>query len=154
LARSTDAARRWDLVNVIRPLLWPKDFLVDPHESTATLTADRQFSPDGVGLYRSTDAARRWDLVNVIRPLLWPKDFLVDPHDSRIIYIGAADARAAQAGLWRSRDGGASWQRLAKQGSEHFGAFVHPARKGWIYMTLTEGAPGAGLWLSEDDGRS
>ena len=47
-----------------------------------------------------------------------------------------------------------TWQRLAKKGSEHFGAYLHPAHKGWIYMTLTEGPPGPGLWLSRDDGLS
>ena len=76
------------------------------------------------------------------------------PSDSRTIYVGAADARAGQAGLWRTRDGGATWRRLAQKGSEHFGAYPHPAHKGWIYMTLTEGAPGAGLWLSKDDGQT
>jgi len=35
-----------------------------------------------------------------------------------------------------------------------FGGYFHPERDGWIYMTLTEGAPGAGLWLSRDGGRT
>jgi photosystem II stability/assembly factor-like uncharacterized protein len=121
---------------------------------TAMMDSRRQFLKEGVGLYRSTDGARRWKLVNQGRRFLWPKDFTVDPHDSKTIYIGAADARADQAGLWRTTDGGTTWQRLAKKGSEHFGAYLHPAHKGWVYMTLTEGAPGAGLWLSRDDGRS
>ena len=42
----------------------------------------------------------------------------------------------------------------AQKGPEHFGAYLHPKRPGWIYMTLTEGAPGAGLWLSKDDGKT
>jgi photosystem II stability/assembly factor-like uncharacterized protein len=121
---------------------------------TAMMDSRRQFLKEGVGLYRSTDGARRWKLVNQGRRLLWPKDFTVDPDDSKTIYIGAADARADQAGLWRTTDGGTTWKRLAKKGSEHFGAYLHPAHKGWIYMTLTEGAPGAGLWLSQDDGLS
>jgi photosystem II stability/assembly factor-like uncharacterized protein len=121
---------------------------------TAMTDSHRQFVREGPGLYRSTDGARHWKLVNQGRRFLWPKDFTVDPDDSRLIYIGAADARADQAGLWRTSDGGSTWQRLAKKGSEHFGAYLHPAHKGWIYMTLTEGAPAAGLWLSKDDGRS
>ncbi len=51
-------------------------------------------------------------------------------------------------------DGGTTWARLAKRGPEHFGAYLHPTHKGWIYMTLTEGAPGSGLWLSRDDGQT
>jgi len=121
---------------------------------TARLDADRQFAKAGPGLYRSNDGASHWRLVNASCPLFWPKDFLVNPRDSRTIYVGAADARADQAGLWRTRDGGATWRRLARKGSEHFGAYLHPTHNGWIYMTLTEGAPGAGLWLSKDDGQT
>ena len=121
---------------------------------TARISAGNQFVQDGPGLYRSKDGARHWALVNASQRLYWPKDFLVDPADSRVIYIGAADARADQAGLWRTRDAGATWTRLARKGPEHFGAYLHPARKGWIYMTLTEGAPGSGLWLSKDSGRT
>jgi photosystem II stability/assembly factor-like uncharacterized protein len=121
---------------------------------TAHKIAGNQFVKDGPGLYRSTDGGAHWELVNASRPLYWPKDFLVDPSDSRVIYIGAADGRADQAGLWRTRDAGTTWERLAHKGPEHFGAYLHPARKGWIYMTLTEGAPGSGLWLSKDDGRT
>ena len=42
--------------------------------------------------------------------------------------------------------------RLFKAGPEHFGAYVSPQHPGWIYATLTEGAPKEGLWLSKDDG--
>ena len=112
------------------------------------------FGPEGVGLWRSKDAARTWEKVNKSQPLLWPKDFTVDPKDSRVIYVGACDARQDQAGLWRTTDGGGKWERLAREGSEHFGAYLHPKRPGWIYMTLTEGAPGAGLWLSKDNGKT
>jgi photosystem II stability/assembly factor-like uncharacterized protein len=121
---------------------------------TAKRAADGQFTREGPGLYRSADGARRWKLVTANGQFLWPKDFLVDPHDSRTVYVGTADARAEQAGLWRTRDGGGTWQRLAQKGPEHFGAYLHPSHKGWIYMTLTEGAPGAGLWLSQDDGKT
>jgi photosystem II stability/assembly factor-like uncharacterized protein len=121
---------------------------------TGKVGADRQFVQEGTGLYRSSNGGAQWHQVNASRPLFWPKDFLVDAKDSRTIYIGAADARAEQAGLWRTRDGGATWHRIAQKGSEHFGAYLHPVHKGWIYMTLTEGAPRAGLWLSKDDGRT
>ena len=124
----------------------------------ALVTAKRQggrFLAEGVGLYRSTDGAESWEPVNAARPLLWPKDFTVAAGDSKVIYIGAADAdQEAQGGLWRTGDGGKTWQLLARKGPQHFGAYPHPKRAGWIYMTLTEGAPGAGLWLSRDDGKT
>ena len=112
-----------------------------------------KYLPDGVGLYRSRDAAGTWELVNRSQPLLWPKDFTVDPADSQVMYVGAADAGSQeQGGLYATRDGGTTWKRLARKGTEHFGAYLHPRRPGWIYMTLTEDAPGAGLWLSKDGG--
>ena len=114
-----------------------------------------QFQPDGVGLYRSGDGAKHWQHVNISRPLLWPKDFTVAPADSRVIYLGAADAGGRkEGGLYRTADGGTTWSRLARKGPEHFGAYLHPKRRGWVYMTLTEGAPDAGLWLSKDDGQT
>ena len=32
-----------------------------------------------------------------------------------------------------------------------FGGYFHPKHDIWIYMTLAEDAPGAGLWLSRDN---
>jgi pyroglutamyl-peptidase len=51
-------------------------------------------------------------------------------------------------------DGGAAWRRVAREGREHFGATLHPKRPGWVYMTVCEEAPGAGLWLSRDGGET
>lgn len=117
------------------------------------LRKDGKFLAEGPGLYRSKDQGEKWDLVTASSPFLWPKDFTLDPKDSKVVYLGACDAGAEkQGGLWRTTDGGASWKKLARQGSEHFGAYLHPKKRGWIYMTLCEGAPGSGLWLSKDDG--
>ncbi|MFH1023655.1 MAG: hypothetical protein V1809_09730 [Planctomycetota bacterium] len=124
----------------------------------ALVTAKREgkrFIPEGPGLYRSTDGAAIWEPAGASRPLLWPKDFAVNPRDSRTIYVAAADAGAEkQGGLYRTSDGGKTWTLLARKGPEHFGVALHPRRPGWIYMTLCEGAPGSGLWLSRDDGAS
>lgn len=116
---------------------------------------DGRFQPDGVGLYRSRDGGGRWECVTTGEGFLWPKDVTVDPDDSDTIYLGNCDAnRDGRGGLWRTTNGGRTWKRLAREGSQHFGAYLHPRHEGWIYMTLTEGAPGAGLWLSKDGGRS
>jgi photosystem II stability/assembly factor-like uncharacterized protein len=117
------------------------------------MRTDGRFLPDGVGLYRSRDRAATWEPVNRSQPLLWPKDFTVDPADSRVVYLGAADAGGKrEGGLYATSDGGGAWKLLARKGPEHFGAYLHPQRPGWIYMTLTEDSPGAGLWLSKDGG--
>ncbi|HUU03004.1 MAG TPA: hypothetical protein VM425_16340 [Myxococcota bacterium] len=113
---------------------------------------DDAFKPEGVGLYRSGDGGASWTRITTDPLLLWPKDFQVDPGDSDTIFVGAADAGNEQGGLWRTRDGGASWQRVARFGREHFGAYFHPQRPGWVYATMCEGTPEWALWLSTDGG--
>ncbi len=110
----------------------------------------------GVGLYRSRDGAESWQQVNGSRPWLYPKDFSVDPRNSRRILVGACDPdwQDQSGGLYLSEDGGANWQRIGREGPQTFGGYFHPQHEDWIYMTLTEGAPDAGLWLSRDRGKT
>ena len=111
---------------------------------------------EGVGLYRSTDGAQTWQKVNQTQPFLYPKDFTVHPDDSNLILMGTCDSswEDRSGGLWRTEDGGRRWDRIGREGRQTFGGYFHPKNKGWIYMTLTEGAPGAGLWLSRDNGQT
>ncbi|MBI5385909.1 MAG: hypothetical protein HZA90_14620 [Verrucomicrobia bacterium] len=119
-------------------------------------TSGQPLMSEGVGLYRSKDGAESWEKINASQPLLYPKDFSVDPRNSRRILLGAADAgRGDQSGgLYLTEDGGQTWRRIGRQGPQTFGGYFHPKREGWLYMTLTEGAPGAGLWLSRDAGQN
>lgn len=111
---------------------------------------------EGVGLYRSRNGAETWEKVNASRLFLYPKDFSVHPRDSNIMLVGVCDAGGGDqsGGLYRTQDGGRTWQRIGRQARQTFGGYFHPKHDGWIYMTLTEGAPGAGLWLSKDNGQS
>ena len=118
--------------------------------------AGKPFLADGAGLYRSRDGAETWEKVNTSQAWLYPKDFAVHPRDSQRILVGACDTRwdNQAGGLYGTRDGGATWARIGRQGPQTFGGCYHPRHEGWVYMTLTEGAPNAGLWLSRDDGRT
>jgi photosystem II stability/assembly factor-like uncharacterized protein len=118
------------------------------------LMRDDRFVAEGPGLYRSRDGGETWEWINESHPLLWPKDFDVDPRDSNVIYLGAADANNNQGGLYKTTDGGRTWNRIGREGPEAFGATVHPKRPNWVYMCLTEGAPGPGLWLSKNGGET
>jgi len=111
---------------------------------------------EGVGLYRSVDGAETWKKINSSRLFLYPKDFAVHPDDSSTILVGTCDANRQDrsGGLYMTEDGGKNWQCIGRQGRQTFGGYFHPKRDGWIYMTLTEGAPGAGLWLSRNNGQS
>lgn len=109
---------------------------------------------EGVGLYRSRDGAETWEKVNASRLFLYPKDFCVHPENSDIILVGTCDAdwQDKSGGLYRTDDSGKTWERIGREGRQTFGGYFHPKRDGWIYMTLTEGAPGPGLWLTRDSG--
>jgi photosystem II stability/assembly factor-like uncharacterized protein len=121
---------------------------------TAKLSEGGGYVAHGPGIYKSTDGAASWELVNKSEPFLWPKDFSVDAKDSRHIVVGTANAGKTEGGLWSTTDGGATWTKLAQKGPETFGGYFSPFNAGWIYMTLTEGAPGCGLWLSKDSGHT
>ncbi len=62
--------------------------------------------------------------------------------------------RDQSGGLYLTEDGGQTWARIGRQGPQTFGGYFHPQHAGWIYLTLTEDAPGAGLWLSRDNAKS
>jgi photosystem II stability/assembly factor-like uncharacterized protein len=111
---------------------------------------------EGVGLYRSRNGAETWEKVNAARLFLYPKDFSVHPEDSNVILVGTCDSSRQDnsGGLYFSEDGGKTWRRIGRKARQTFGGYFHPKFKGWIYMTLTEGATGAGLWLSRDNGRT
>ena len=118
--------------------------------------AGQPLMSEGVGLYRSKDGAETWEKVNASLLFLYPKDFAVHPIDSRRILLGVCDSSwdDRSGGLYRTEDGGRTWQRIGREGRQTFGGYFHPQHDAWIYMTLTEGAPGAGLWLSRDNGKS
>jgi photosystem II stability/assembly factor-like uncharacterized protein len=118
--------------------------------------AGKPLLSEGVGLYRSKDGGETWQKVNASHPFLYPKEFTVHPKDSNRILVGVCDSswEDQSGGLYTTADGGQTWQRIGRQGPQTFGGYFHPRHEGWIYMTLTEGAPGAGLWLSQDNGQT
>ncbi len=61
----------------------------------------------------------------------------ISPADPNLMMLNC-DMSAA----YLSSDGGTSWHRIGRQGRQTFGGYFHPKHDGWIYMTLTEGAPG------------
>ena len=125
--------------------------VVDPARRTKHLP-----NHPGIAYSFGRRAAASWERVNASQPFLYPKDFSIDPRESRRILIGACDVAWGDkaGGLYLTEDGGKSWNRIGREGPQTFGGYFHPEKEGWIYMTLTESAPGAGLWLSKDHGRS
>ena len=123
------------------------------------IPANGPFTSKGVGLWRSGDGGETWQRVNESHLFLYPRDFAVDPADSRIAYVGASDcpgAPANQGGLYGTRDGGKTWQLLLRKRPTHFGAYIDPHHKGWIYATAVGWSYSSegGLWLSKDEGNT
>ncbi|KKL21891.1 hypothetical protein LCGC14_2440910, partial [marine sediment metagenome] len=73
LYRSRDAGESWRLVNKSYPLLYPKDFAVDPSDSKiiyvgacdAPTTMDQRVRNDQGGLHRTTDGGKTFKAVNL-----------------------------------------------------------------------------------------
>ncbi len=163
--KSTDDGKTWTLkkaglghplnMRVSRVILH-KDGTLFAMICAARPAQGKPLMSEGVGLYRSRDGAESWEKVNTSQLFLYPKDFSVHPQNSNIILVGICDAGGGDqsGGLWRTTDAGRTWHRIGRQARQTFGGYSHPKHDGWIYMTLTEGAPGAGLWLSQDNGQT
>ncbi len=163
--KSTDDGRTWTLKKTglghAKNMRVSRVFLHSDGTLFAMICAKRpgpgkSLMSEGVGLYRSTDGAESWRKVSASQLFLYPKDFSVHPKDSRKILVGACDANREDksGGLYSTQDGGRTWKQIGREARQTFGGYFHPKHDGWIYMTLTEGAPGAGLWLSRDHGRN
>jgi photosystem II stability/assembly factor-like uncharacterized protein len=163
--KSTDDGRTWTLkktglghpdnMRVSRVSLHP-DGTLFAMICARRPAAGQPLRPEGVGLYRSRDGAETWDRISPATPWLYPKDFSVHPRDSSRILVGVCDAGRGDVsgGLYQTADAGRTWNRIGRQGSQTFGGYFHPSRPDWLYMTLTEGAPGPGIWLSRDNGKA
>jgi photosystem II stability/assembly factor-like uncharacterized protein len=110
LYRSTDGAEHWSLVNRSQPLLWPKDFTVDPRSSrTIYLSAANSDGNEEAGLYRSADGGATWSRL----AQKGPEHFgaYLHPKHPGWIYMTLTEG-APDAGLWLSRDNGATWKAM------------------------------------------
>jgi photosystem II stability/assembly factor-like uncharacterized protein len=139
LYRSRDGAKTWELVNRSQPLLWPKDFTVDPKDSRTIYvgTADAGGKKEG-GLWATKDGGATWKLL----ARKGPEHFGAYPHPKRPGWIFMTLTEDAPgAGLWLSKDGGATW--AAMDGLPFANAqrvAFDPADENVIYVTTFGGS--------------
>jgi len=124
LYRSRDGGETWEWINVSTPLLWPKDFDVDPRDSNVIYlgAADaggrgggrraregQETSRGEGGLYRTTDGGATW--ARVARKGWDCFGATISRHHPDWVYLCIAEG-ADDAGLWLSKDAGKSWTAL------------------------------------------
>jgi photosystem II stability/assembly factor-like uncharacterized protein len=147
-------AMRWIHTGLVVTTVW--NYYLDPFEPNRHYIAYTD-----IGYARSTDAGQTW-FWQMGRPLRnTTYELAFDPETPGEIWGAFADLHdIPNNNVISGRHyrppaaGGASWTRIARKGTECFGATVHPRKPGWVYLCITESAPDAGLWLSKDAGKS
>ena len=110
LYRSTDGAETWQQTNRSQPLLWPKDYDVDPRDSRVIYlgAADAGDQQEG-GLYKTVDGGATW--TRVARKGHDCFGASINPRRPDWVYLCIAEG-ADDAGLWLSTDAGKTWRAL------------------------------------------
>lgn len=108
LYRSKDGGESWECITESQPLLWPKDFDVDPRDSDVIYlgAADAGDQRQG-GLYKTTDGGRAWQ--RIAREGRETFGATVHPRRPDWVYMCICEA-APGPGLWLSKDGGETWE--------------------------------------------
>jgi photosystem II stability/assembly factor-like uncharacterized protein len=109
LYRSTDGGGHWEWINRSRPLLWPKDFDVDPRDSRVIYLGATDARNEEGGLYKTSDAGSTW--TRIARRSSETFGATVHPRKPGWVYMCLTENSEA-CGLWLSKDGGMSWKPL------------------------------------------
>jgi photosystem II stability/assembly factor-like uncharacterized protein len=115
LYRSKDGAATWERVNATYPLVYPRDYGVDPDDSSVIYIGASD-GPGGTpaqgGLHRTTDGGKTWQCV--LRKRATHSGVTFSPWHKGWIYATSTGWLAAPEGaLWLSKDNGNTWQPLA-----------------------------------------
>lgn len=110
LYRSRDGAETWECITRSHPLLWPKDFDVDPRSSDVIyLGAADPYGPEEGGLYKTTDGGATWERIARKGPQTFGAT--VNPRKPDWVYMCLTES-APDCALWLSKDAGKTWNPL------------------------------------------
>jgi hypothetical protein len=105
--RSRDGGESWQCINASQPLLWPKDFDVDPRDSNVIYLGAADADNREGGLYKTTDGGDTWTRIS--RESHEVFGATVHPKRPDWVYMCLCEG-APGHGLWLSKDGGESWE--------------------------------------------
>jgi photosystem II stability/assembly factor-like uncharacterized protein len=109
LYRSRDGANRWESISRSHPLLWPKDFDVDPRDSKVIYLGAADASNEDGGLYKTTDGGTSWRRIARKGPECFGAT--IHPRKPDWVYMCLTED-APDCGLWLSKDAGSTWKPL------------------------------------------
>jgi photosystem II stability/assembly factor-like uncharacterized protein len=109
LYRSTDSGKNWDNINRSQPLLWPKEFDIDPRDSRVIYLGSADAGNAEGGLYKTTDGGANW--ARIARKGGDCFGATVNPRKPDWVYLCIAEGDT-EPGLWLSKDAGKTWKAL------------------------------------------
>ena len=166
--KSTDAGKTWQFIG-LRDVGQIATIRVHPTNPDVVYVAAQgdPFAPNKErGVYRSMDGGKTWKNVLFVSNLCGAADLELQPGSPRVVFASMWHAQrkpwtivsgATEGGIYKSTDGGDSWTKLA--GGLPDGLFgrsnvaISASKPDRIYA-LIEAKPGAGLYRSEDVGKT
>jgi photosystem II stability/assembly factor-like uncharacterized protein len=109
LYRSSNGAATWEWINRSQPLLWPKDYDVDPRDSRVIYLGAADAGNAQGGLYKTADGGASW--ARVARKGGDCFGATVCPRRPDWVYLCIAEGDQ-EPGLWLSKDAGQTWKAL------------------------------------------
>ncbi|HZW32943.1 MAG TPA: hypothetical protein VFF52_19665, partial [Isosphaeraceae bacterium] len=109
LYRSKDGGTSWEWINRTQPLLWPKDYDVDPRDSRVIYLGAADANNDQGGLYKTTDGGTRW--TRIARKGGDCFGATIHPRKPDWVYLCIAEGDE-EPGLWLSQNAGRTWKAL------------------------------------------
>lgn len=165
---SPDAGRSWQAQWHGQEVLNVGSLAIDPANPKVLYcgTGEANLSVDsyaGVGVYKTRDGGRTWKHIARSRPGGLPRRIgaiAVDPFDSRHLVLAGVGydemgEKGDLGGVFTSRDGGATWKRETFLTTRNYWAHdvaFHPAKRGTLFITVTERGAGNGIYRSTDGG--